>query len=277
MEHAGRLVDDVEGVGGAVVLDPAAVDEEADGGRHHEEQRRPLVLPQDLDGDERHGRHGDRTGEAEREDLAQPLHLGLAAGEEDGEGDGRVADQGHDDGGEEGAAPADRADRAARLALHDLVEGHGGEDAGQEVVADVERELLGRLAAGSHEGPGRPEEQAEEQLRGGGEEQAEDEGELVEREELALAAVAHPDRVGLGEEEPDRQRPPGEVERCLEGDDPLGRVQVQRDGEDHHPDAQDPDAGDPGHGQPRDAAADLCDLGTQHLHLRLVGPTTVPL
>jgi hypothetical protein len=138
VQHAGGLVGDVEVVAATVSLEVAAVGQEAHAGGHPDEDAPAHVSPQQVDGDEGDHRRGDRTGQSEGEHLAKAVDLGLAAGQKGGQGDGHVAHQGDEDGGQQRARPSDRTEG---LAPHDLAEDDGGQNPGQEEVAGVESEL----------------------------------------------------------------------------------------------------------------------------------------
>ena len=146
----------------------------------------------------------------------------------------------HERRGDERAG-ADRGERRGPDAGADLrrrrdqrVEHDDRERGGERELRDVERDLHRRAAADEQEHHDRSGDLGDDQLLRRGEQQAGDERELGERERVRTAADVRVDDEDLGGREPDRERPPRDVEAVGVGrqvaDD--GDVQDQRGGGD---------------------------------------------
>ena len=166
------------------------------------------------------GRDDDRAGQPERgvggghhevhrEHLADRAEAQGAFGDRD-----RQPDQPHGQHGTE-CRPDEYRDPGVRVEGRaigrDHVHDHRGERGGEGELREVEDQLHRREPALDHERRRRAHHRAQHQVSTGGEQQAEHEWQVAQRERVSIAAELEVDHAPLGHQEAGRQSPPGQV------------------------------------------------------------------
>lgn len=239
-QRAGRLVEELEALVALALGGVGAVGQEDGHERDDEQRQRAHVVGDDHGAGEPEARVRRRDGEVHREHAPERLRPDQALREGD-----RGADQDHGDDrrglrGEQREDPDHRPealDRAGEAAEDDHRE------AGRErELRDVEDELdRGQLAV-EQQHHDRPDQAGEHEVHRRGEQQAEDERQVTQRERVGAAAEVQVDHAALGGEEAEGQAPPRDMDSQIELGQVVHRPHQQGGAGDDDSDIQRPDA-----------------------------------
>ncbi len=129
---------------------------------------------------------------------------------------------------------------------HDRVEHDDGDARLEEEMANVERGLQRALAPVEHERAPGADELGDREHQGVDEEQADDEGDLAQRERVGLATELQVHDVDLGEVEHRREHEPGDAEAAAQRRQVPHERGIEDDAGDRQTGVEEPDPGRPG-------------------------------